>query len=122
MKNIYQLNDQLKQLYKEAAFFEPVIDSKSGNVVWYEAIFRTGQFDGIYDYDAGILMVVIYPHGVSISTVDDGVWFAESQDGNTNIFFQQLLDLFDSFNGVLPTEWELNNMLTPIGLYGCFTG
>lgn len=122
MKSIYEFNRQLKELYNDAATFRPVTDQKNGELHRYEAIFKTGQFDGVYDYCAGILKVSIYQSGVSITTIDDGVWRAFAAQGNTEIYFDKLLEVFNSLNGVLPTESELNNLLEPIGLYGCFTG
>lgn len=122
MKSIYEFHRQLKELYNAAAIFKPITDQKTGKVHRYEAIFKTGQFEGVYDYRAGILLVSIYPSGVSISTVDDGVWQAFAAQGNTQIYCDKLLELFNTFDGVLPIESDLNELLEPIGLYGCFTG
>lgn len=122
MKSIYEFNRQLKELYNDAAIFRPISDQRTGELYRYDAIFKTGQFEGVYDYRAGILRISIYRSGVSISTIDDGVWQAFASQGNTEIYFDKLLQVFNSFNGVLPTESELNNLLEPIGLYGCFTG
>ena len=122
MKSIYEFNRQLKELYTNAATFRPITDQKNGELYCYNAIFKTGQFEGVYDYGAGILKISIYRSGVSISTIDDGVWRAFAAQGNTEIYFDKLLKVFKSLNGILPTESELNNLLEPIGLYGCFTG
>jgi hypothetical protein len=122
MKSIYEFNRQLKELYNDAAVFQPITNQRTGELHRYDAIFKTGQFDGVYDYDAGILQISIYRSGVSISTIDGGVWRAFTSQGNTEIYFDKLLQVFNSLNGVLPTESELNKLLEPIGLYGCFTG
>lgn len=122
MKSIYEFNRQLKELYNDAAIFRPISDQRTGELYRYDAIFKTGQFEGVYDYRAGILRISIYRSGVSISTIDDGVWQAFASQGNTEIYFDKLLEVFNSLNGVLPTESELNNLLEPIGLYGICTG
>lgn len=91
------------------------------------AIFRTGGFDGLYDYDAGILEIGIVqasPVGLGliyIATVDDGVWQAYGPP-ITEELQQQLVDLFNSYEGTLPSEEQLNLDLRPFGLYGVNTG
>lgn len=96
----------------------------------YSAIFLTGKFDGLFDYDAGILQVSIYPsfagdNGcLSISTIDDGVWQAIPTGGIVidEDKIQSIIGIFNGFRGILPTEADINYELMYIGLWGEYTG
>lgn len=118
---IYELHDVLKE---HQCF-------KKQNDFCYSAIFRTGKFN-LYDYNAGILKVSIYlkhPQSsynglLSISTIDDGVWQADlnKEDILDEQKAQSIIDIFESYEGVLPTEEEINFDLTKIGMFGIYTG
>jgi len=117
MKNLHQLHDALL----EAKKFVQV------NPRTWSAVFLTGQFNGVYDYGAGIVEVSIhlqyndYEGVVSISTVDDGMWQAFSQAPIDEELAKKIIEVFNQYTA-LPTEEELNNALAPLGLYGMCTG
>lgn len=107
MKTIYQIDDILKEAQK--------FTCENGV---YSAVYLTGDFDGNIDYGAGIMQIDIFPHVLSISNIDDGVWQAERKEEEV----QKIIKIFETFDGKLPTEKELNSKLMLIGLWGEFTG
>lgn len=119
---IYEIYDLLKDHAKFT--FE--------NDYCLSAIWKTGDFN-LYDYQAGILKISFYikhpdspyPGVLTISTVDDGCWQAESN--NKEFFTREKCKevaqaLFEEYYGILPTEEQLNQTLQKHGLYGTFTG
>lgn len=121
MMDIYQLRKCL-DLHKE--FRQP------DNKYCYEAIFVTGGFNGLYDYGAGILGIRIhikhpqshYPGCISIYTVDDGVWQAHCNTELNEAKAQEIIQIFNTYEGRLPSEEQLNSDLQKVGCYGTFTG
>lgn len=111
---IYHINNQMG--IKQLSQF------KWGGVV------ATGKFEGINDYNTGILYISIYKNfnsamhsGVSIITIDDGVWQTSGEITNENV--EIIAQSFISkFGQVLPSEQELNEFLMPYGLWGVNTG
>lgn len=132
--------DQVAAYLKEAAKFksEPVPKNAKaqflGDVVRYEAVFVTGDFDGNGDYGNGILGVGIYlaydagaykyDGLISIINTDDGVWQAQAIGGVRidGDMAKKLVELFDSYQGRLPSEEILNQDLAAFGLWGQYTG
>jgi len=117
--NIYEL----RQILEEHRKFKKIDN------YYYEAIFFKGNFE-LYDYNAGILRVKIHlavPNndllqgGISISTVDDGTWWAEANKPVTEELAQKAINIFNQYI-YLPSEKELNKELITIGFYGQFTG
>ena len=119
---IYEINNLLKEHEK----FHFTNDYN------LSAVWKTGKFE-MYDYDAGILQIsfkVKHPESpyegfISIITIDDGVWHAEHLD--PSFFTKEKCieiseNLHKTYNGVLPTEEELNKFLLQYGIYGTFTG
>lgn len=115
--NIYELHDVLKE---HAKF-------KLENNI-YSAIWKTGDFDGCYDYLAGILEIRIFSANavymnnygaLTISTVDDGGWSASSKHPITLEVAERLAkDLTDTFHGKLPSAATLNDFLIKYQMYG----
>ena len=111
--NIYELFD----LLEDHARFKHLNDSP--NVI--RAIWRTGKFE-LYDYRAGILQISFYPkmtekyNGlISISTIDDGGWVAVcNQELTIEKCWEIAKALQTEYNGILPTEKELNGFLQKI--------
>jgi len=93
-------------------------------------VFCTGKFDGLYDYNKGLLTVCINPYRIvkgkefqgslNISTIDDGVWTAMMK---LPIDPSELSsELKNAFGHILPTESELNLFLRKYGMYGVCEG
>lgn len=132
--------DEVAAYLKEAAKFkaEPVPENCKakflGDVVRYEAVFVTGDFDGNGDYGDGILGIGIhlaydagdykYDGLISIINTDDGVWQAQAVGGVRidGDMAKKLVELFDGYEGRLPSEKLLNQDLSPFGLWGQYTG
>lgn len=118
--NLYELFD----LLEDHAKFIRLNDSQN-NVI--RAIWRTGKFE-LYDYRAGILQISFYPkmtekyNGLmSISTIDDGGWVAIcNQELTVKKCWEIAKALQTEYNGILPTEKELNDFLQKYGMYGTF--
>ena len=105
----------------------------------YTGVYSTGDFEGTYDYGAGLLTVSItgYPTKnqdvwsllFTISTIDDGCWQAyditptDNRDG-VEKRIEELAKAFMEFNPktALPSEKELNDFLMKFDLRGEFTG
>lgn len=117
---------------------EDLLGLKKTNRGW-EGVYTTGQFDTLYDYDAGLLDVRIrsttadvkdrYTVLLSISTIDDGVWQAfDPSDYTKEEADQRAEEVAQTFikhmNGSLklPTEAKLNKWLMPLKLWGEYTG
>ena len=84
----------------------------------YQAVFLTGDFKGVYDYDAGILNVFIYMDNnssVNITTIDDGGWRVDGVtiDDSKAI---EIIYMFEDYCGKLPTESGLKSDLRDLGL------
>jgi hypothetical protein len=108
-----------------------------GKRIGYTGVFTTGNFEAIFDYDAGLLKVGIsitpcmergsknWHPIVSISTIDDGVWQAIHV---LNFTMQECIDQIEKIHKEwlwkykLPTEKELNFFLMRYGLFGEYTG
>lgn len=102
----------------------------------YEGVFSTGGFEGIGDYDAGVLGVRIsytkynsgdvgYHPCVTIYTIDDGGWMATtpspmSLEECTEVT-QRVAEAWP-WKTKLPTEKELNEFLQDFGMWGQLTG
>jgi hypothetical protein len=120
-EKIYEVNDFLKPYYE----FE-LIDNK------YVAIFATGDFDGNFDYDRGLLQVTIIfnsTHGEGeqllgyITNIDDGVWQIYRATCLSQEEAMELCkDLKKQYGTRLPTEKILNEFLYKYRAYGLFTG
>lgn len=129
---MHRLEKKFYNLYKEIKnhqkFVEiPQIGSNGVDYIIFQAIFRTGEFkDALYDYNAGILLITVYSNselGMSISTIDDGVWQATCKKPLSVYKARELCeDIESTFDGCLDTEKELNDLLNNYGLHGLYTG
>lgn len=104
----------------------------------YRGFFVAGEFtNALFDYDAGIfqMQIVSYPLFVermyepfmTISTVDDGAWQADTQNmmslDKSNQIVEQIADKWPiKWASKLPSEDELNKFLSNFGMFGKFTG
>jgi hypothetical protein len=99
----------------------------------YEKLVQTGEFESLSDYGGGFLYLRIravptpekgkYMVRVSLSTIDDGVWGAQSDLMSLDKAKSMSKRLSDILNIVkLPTEENLNKMLLHFGLFGCNEG
>lgn len=94
-----------------------------------EGVFYTGKFEGVQDCKAGLLYVKCHTKikegfltGLSISTLDDGVWVAPISDLE-KFYLPNFVESFNQkFCYTLPTEDDLNLFLRQYGMYGCFSG
>lgn len=97
---------------------------KIGNT--YNAIFKTGKLE-LFDYGAGLLQVTIYLKNgnysglIAISTIDDGVWQSWGEP-ITDEKAQKIIKVFDTYNGLLPNEDQINNDLKQFEIWGQNTG
>ena len=105
----------------------------------WEGVYGTGDFDNLFDYNAGLLKVFVSVSPEStkldkwvvmfgISTIDDGVWQAFNIAMSKDDAFKKATDVAEGFikfqdrSKVLPTEKELNDFLMSYGLWGEYTG
>lgn len=105
----------------------------------YAGTYTTGFFDGLHDYDAGLLHILIswFPTGkdmfgvsFTISTIDDGTWQAwDVKSDYTEVeAIARVEEIAIEFLsrmgrcGRLPTEAILNEWLMPLKLWGTYTG
>jgi hypothetical protein len=97
---------------------------------YWQGVMIKGSFDGLYDYDRGIYTLAVrcfQPIGknqviVSLSTIDDGVWTADSDCFKKENIDKLARDIINAFGQVLPTEEVFNNFLQYYKLYGVNTG
>ena len=105
----------------------------------YRGVYSTGDFDGIHDYGAGLLGVLIfitatakdkYTVGLTIYTIDDGGWQAcdVKTDYDKEAAIERMEQVAQSFieymygDTKLPSEKDLNKHLMTLSLWGEFTG
>lgn len=125
MKNIWNVKDQLGLKKQD----HPIINLYCG-------VFSTGDFDALYDYDAGLLQVsftvVKQSQGekgfcplIAISTIDDGVWqaFAPNCMGldECNQLIEKIANAWP-WKTKLPSEKEINDFIMHFGMWGKYTG
>lgn len=121
-EKLYELNKVLDPYYE----FELVENS-------YVAIFATGDFEGTFDYDRGLLqMTVLFDNRYRedteyvvgyVTNIDDGVW---QMFRDTTLAQQEARELCElikkTFGTRLPNEAILNGLLSEYGIFGMFTG
>ena len=95
----------------------------------YQGTVSTGDFDGLYDYNRGLLYLRISQHlsypqcKISISTIDDGVWQGFSDKIFTGEELETLSQDFIYNYGIkLPSEEEFNKFLNKYKIHGINTG
>lgn len=116
--NIWEIHELLGLKKFEAKF------TKDG--FQYRGVLATGKFNGVDDYDAGLLEMQVqnpidlkYPM-VIITTIDDGVW---QGFGKKHIDIELFVKEFNkSFRCSLPTEEKLNDFLNQYEIHGLYTG
>ncbi len=105
----------------------------------YYGTYITGDFNGIFDYDRGLLHISItstysgqfmYNVMFCISTIDDGVWQAWDSKCDYSLVGAEyrVKEIAEHFMGhmgrglKLPTEKILNEWLMEKSMWGTFTG
>ena len=114
-------------------------DTRHPEMKRYEGTFSTGEFDGMYDYGAGILGVVIgltyatmeevkAKQGLvflNVYTIDDGGWQASTVKSvpqeEANKIVEQIVEAWE-WETKLPTAKELNEFLQKFAMWGEYTG
>lgn len=100
-----------------------LIDNK-----YYQGVVLKGSFDALYDYNRGIYTLRIHKWKegkqviLSLSTIDDGVWSAESDNFKEENIKKLGEDFIETYGRTLPTEEEFNVFLRKYGLYGMYSG
>lgn len=96
---------------------------------FYEGTMSTGDFNGVDDYNRGLLSLKIFQHPlyptckVSISTIDDGMWQGYSDEIFTGEQIEALaLDIIKEYGIRLPSEEEFNKFLNQYKIHGIYTG
>ena len=87
---------------------------------YYQGVVLKGQFDG----DRGMYTLCVHKWRegnqviLSLSTIDDGVWTAESDKFKEEDIKNLAENFIEKYGYILPTEKEFNIFLRNYGLYG----
>jgi hypothetical protein len=103
---------ELHTIIKESSKF------KKTHVNIYQAVFLTGDFKGVYDYDAGILNISIFTgsnSSVNITTIDNGGWRVDGVPIDESKALE-IIYMFEDYCGKLPNELGLKSDFRDLGL------
>jgi len=133
-------------IHNEMGLEKKIHKSDLNNIWKWSGVYSTGDFEGLFDYDAGILEVGIsmtksmtkhisypaYTIMFHINTIDDGAWDAcdrkedyteEEARNRMNEIAEAFISFMKEACGLkLPCEKDLNDFLSKFKLWGENTG